>query len=69
MALSVGDLKARDVRGTGSADPVRGGGDAAGRRGFPDFTTGRRGFPDFTTAKSGLTLLRPDAVHSPSYGR
>ena len=59
MALSVGDLKARDVRGTGSADPVRGGGDAAGRRGFPDFTT----------AKSRLTLLRPDAVHSPSYGR
>ena len=30
MALSVGDLKARDVRGTGGADPVRGGGDAAG---------------------------------------
>ena len=30
MALSVGDLKARDVRGMGGADPVRGGGDAAG---------------------------------------
>ena len=30
MALSIGDLKARDVRGTGGADPVRGGGDAAG---------------------------------------
>ena len=30
MALSIGDLKARDVRGTGGANPVRGGGDAAG---------------------------------------